>query len=72
MKNGNGAGNGHYCPLDLVENFLRRFIIYPSEHALVAHILWIAHTHLMELGTHRHVSPSCLPRKRAARQGRWK
>jgi hypothetical protein len=37
-----------YCPLDLVENFLRRFVAYPSDHALVAHTLWIAHTHLME------------------------
>ena len=37
-----------YCPLDLVENYLRRFVVYPSEHALVAHVLWIAHTHLMD------------------------
>jgi hypothetical protein len=37
-----------YCPLDLVENYLRRFIAYPSEHALVAHALWIAHTHMLE------------------------
>jgi hypothetical protein len=37
-----------YCPLDLVENYLRRFVAYPSEHALVAHTLWIAHTHLIE------------------------
>ena len=37
-----------YCPLDLVENYLRRFVAYPSEHALVAHTLWIAHTHLMD------------------------
>jgi hypothetical protein len=36
-----------YCPLDLVESFLRRFIAYPSEHALVAHVLWIAHAHLI-------------------------
>jgi hypothetical protein len=36
-----------YCPLDLVENYLRRFVVYPSEHALVAHALWIAHTHLI-------------------------
>ena len=36
-----------YSPLDLVENYLRRFVIYPSEHALVANVLWIAHTHLM-------------------------
>jgi Protein of unknown function (DUF3631) len=37
-----------YTPLDLVETYLRRFVAYPSEHALVAHTLWIAHTHLME------------------------
>src|SRR5262245_45642795 len=37
-----------YTPLDLVEIFLRRFIAYPSEHAVVAHALWIAHAHLME------------------------
>src|SRR5262249_44014875 len=33
-------------PLDHVEKFLRRFIVYPSEHALVAHVLWMAHPHL--------------------------
>ena len=32
-----------------VENFLRRFVAYPSEHALVAHVLWIAHAHLMDI-----------------------
>jgi len=37
-----------YCPLDLVENYLRRFVAYPSEQALAAHVLWIAHTHLIE------------------------
>jgi Protein of unknown function (DUF3631) len=37
-----------HCPLDLVENYLRRFVAYPSEQALVAHVLWIAHTHLIE------------------------
>ena len=37
-----------YCPLDRVESYLRRFVAYPSEHALVAHTLWIAHTHLIE------------------------
>ena len=34
--------------LDLVESFYRRFIAYPSEHAVVAHVLWTAHTHLLE------------------------
>ena len=46
--NGSGTGNGHYSPLDLVENYLRRFVVYPSEHALVAHVAWIGHTHFME------------------------
>jgi hypothetical protein len=27
--------------------FLGRFVVYPSEHAQVAHTLWIAHTHCM-------------------------
>src|SRR5262249_38352513 len=31
-----------------VEAFLHRFIIYPSEHARIAHTLWIAHTHVMD------------------------
>jgi hypothetical protein len=35
-------------PLDQVEAFLKRFVVYPSEHALVAHTLWIAHCHLMD------------------------
>ena len=34
--------------LQEVREFLRRFVAYPSEHALVAHSLWIAHAHLME------------------------
>ena len=37
-----------YTPLDLVESYLRRFVAYPSKHALVAHTLWIAHAHLIE------------------------
>jgi len=34
--------------LDEVAAFLSRFVAYPSEHAHVAHTLWIAHTHLMD------------------------
>jgi hypothetical protein len=34
--------------LDDVHAFLGRFVIYPSEHAKVAHTLWVAHTHLMD------------------------
>jgi hypothetical protein len=33
--------------LEDVRSFLARFIIYPSEHAQIAHVLWIAHAHLM-------------------------
>src|SRR5829696_4402563 len=31
-----------------VHGFLGRFVAYPSEHAQIAHVLWIAHCHLME------------------------
>ncbi len=31
-----------------VFDFIGRFVAYPSEHARVAHALWIAHTHLMD------------------------
>ena len=34
--------------LDKVYVFLGRFVAYPSEHARVAHTLWIAHTHAMD------------------------
>src|SRR5687768_13732619 len=35
--------------LDDVEAFVARFIAYPSIYALVAHVLWIAHTHMMQI-----------------------
>src|SRR5262245_61907066 len=31
-----------------VHKFLGRFVAYPSEHARVAHALWIVHTHMMD------------------------
>lgn len=34
--------------LDAVRVFLARFVVYPTEHALNAHALWIAHAHLMD------------------------
>jgi hypothetical protein len=34
--------------LDDVAAFLRRFVAYPSPEAHTAHILWIAHAHMME------------------------
>lgn len=37
-----------YSPLDLVENYIGRFVAYPSDHARAAHVLWIAHAHLIE------------------------
>jgi Protein of unknown function (DUF3631) len=33
--------------LDDVYAFLKRFIVYPSVHAHIAHVLWIVHAHLM-------------------------
>lgn len=35
--------------LDDVESYLTRFVAYPSEHARVAHVLWVGHTHFMHL-----------------------
>lgn len=35
-------------PLDEIECYVGRFVVHPSEHARVAHVLWSAHTHLME------------------------
>jgi hypothetical protein len=34
--------------LDDVHAFLGRFVIYPSKEAQDAHVLWIAHTHVMD------------------------
>src|SRR5687768_12243318 len=34
--------------LSEVETYIGRFVAYPSEHARVAHALWIAHAHLMD------------------------
>jgi hypothetical protein len=34
--------------LDRVYEFLGRFVAYPSKDARVAHVLWIAHAHLMD------------------------
>jgi hypothetical protein len=33
--------------LDEVYDFVGRYIYYPSEHAKVLHVAWIAHTHLV-------------------------
>lgn len=35
--------------LDAVQAFISRHVAYPSPHAQVAHALWIAHTHLMDV-----------------------
>jgi hypothetical protein len=49
----NGSGGTPIEPIDstklfdAVHEFLRRFVVYPSEHAHVAHVLWVAHTHCM-------------------------
>ena len=34
--------------LDHAFAYLKRFVSYPSEHTSVAHVLWCAHTHLIE------------------------
>lgn len=34
--------------LDDIRDYLCRYVAYPSGHALTAHTLWVAHTHLMD------------------------
>jgi hypothetical protein len=34
--------------LNLARNYLKKYVAHPSLHALVAHTLWCAHTHLLE------------------------
>lgn len=45
-------GQGEAVAGDLILNdvsaYLKRFVAYPSDHCRVAHVLWIAHAHLMD------------------------
>jgi Protein of unknown function (DUF3631) len=47
-----GNHKGEYAPLahvlDGIHDFLGRFVIYPSKEAHDAHVLWIAHAHVMD------------------------
>ncbi|MCC4259010.1 hypothetical protein LL268_21435, partial [Sphingobium lactosutens] len=43
-----GEGIDGAALLDRIHAFARRFICYPSDMASIAHVLWIAHTHLMD------------------------
>ena len=38
-----------YSPIDLVENYFGRYVVYPDEHARTAHALWIPHTYMMSM-----------------------
>ena len=48
LDNYDANATGEYL-LDQIHAFLRRFLAYPSEEASIAHVLWIAHTHMMEV-----------------------
>ena len=43
-----GEETGAAILFDQVHAFLGRFIVYPSQHAHVAHTLWVAHTFVMD------------------------
>jgi hypothetical protein len=49
LKRYNGKARHIVAPLDDVYAFLGRFIAYPSVHTHVAHTLWIAHAHVMDV-----------------------
>jgi hypothetical protein len=34
--------------LNLARDYLKKYVAHPSDHALTAHVLWCAHTHLLE------------------------
>src|SRR5262245_13714070 len=53
-------GEGAALLEDVLE-FLSRFIAYPSDHALIAHVLWIAHTHLTDQA--KNAEPSLSPNR---------
>jgi hypothetical protein len=38
---------GGAAVLNLTRDYLKKYVAYPSPHALVAHTLWCAHTHLL-------------------------
>jgi hypothetical protein len=43
-----GEETGAAVLFEQVHAFLGRFIVYPSQHAHVAHTLWVAHTFVMD------------------------
>ncbi len=47
-RNGRNPSSDGAQLLDDLRDFLARFVVYPSEHALVAHVLWIVHTWLLD------------------------
>lgn len=53
--------------LTKVEEFLARFVAYPSEAARIAHTLWIAHSWFMHCWDSRHASHSCHQNQVAAK-----
>jgi hypothetical protein len=52
--------------------FLRRFVLYPSEYAQVAHALWCVHTHLMDRWEPTPRLAFRQPSRHLAKPGRWR
>ena len=46
-RKSNGKAEEPGAILNEINALLSRFVIYPSEHARTAHVLWIVHSHLM-------------------------
>jgi hypothetical protein len=42
------AAVGGAAVLNLARDYLKKYVSYPSPYALTAHVLWIAHTHMLE------------------------
>src|SRR5690242_15920316 len=43
-----GATEDGAALLDAVDEFVAEYVIYPSEHTRHSHVLWCAHTYLMD------------------------
>jgi hypothetical protein len=55
-----------------VYDFLGRFVAYPSVYARIAHTLWCAHTHLMDVWDSTLALPSCRRRRNPGKAVRSK
>lgn len=67
-----GATEDGAALLDAVDEFMAKYVIYPSEHARHSHVLWCAHTYLMDCFDSTPRLYSSRQSREAARPGHWR